>query len=142
MLRFEALAIWPMPLFPIFSGAGSLSEFWFLSQLWPMPHLYCAIGPEVADAAPSLPRGCLEWMLQYYKRHWPTLHCLSALQDTISQWLNGTICVTSPYVRWHHMCDSTICAGFNSILIEFTQEEMMAPYVHWKFPFENIGMAP
>ena len=40
MLRFEALATWPMPLFPIFSGAGSLSEFWFQSQLWPMPLLY------------------------------------------------------------------------------------------------------
>ena len=67
-----------------------------------------AIGPEVANAAPLLPRGCLEWMLQYYQRHWPTLlKCTSrdyfptlfCIVITRHHMCNGTICVTAPYVQ-------------------------------------------
>ena len=67
-----------------------------------------AIGPEVANAAPLLPRGCLEWMLQYYKRHWPTLlKCTSRYYFPVIKrhhMCNVTICATAPYVRQHHMC--------------------------------------
>ena len=81
-----------------------------------------AIGPEVANAAPLLPRGCPEWMLQYHQRHWPTL--LNCTSREYFPTLFSYCDQTAPYVQRHHMCNGTIRAAFNSF-INFAREECL-----------------